>query len=275
MRRRDRRRARTCVGPRSLGRTIRRRGDRPDLADRLDPVLGAVRVDGRSDVFGRRSSVARAKQALALRRTSSAWRFSQTPRESALASAARQRVPPARKPHNALSVSHSTPLRLRPVADLARDRPDRRPLRTLRLAPHRGAVHQETTLGQVHPDHRIHRLVALSAAWRHDARLAPCDAVRGGRRPPHLIREASTTAKMRRRLTPHRQGSARAPPDTRRVAADMARRCCARPPPVLLSAPLEGWPSGRRRTPGKCVYGRPYRGFESLSLRHNYYKSMT
>jgi hypothetical protein len=29
----------------------------------------------------------------------------------------------------------------------------------------------------------------------------------------------------------------------------------------------ERWPSGRRRTPGKCVGGKPSRGFESLSLR--------
>src|SRR6516162_5729199 len=30
----------------------------------------------------------------------------------------------------------------------------------------------------------------------------------------------------------------------------------------------EGWPSGLRRTLGKRVYGKPYRGFESHSLRH-------
>ena len=30
---------------------------------------------------------------------------------------------------------------------------------------------------------------------------------------------------------------------------------------------LERWPSGRRRTPGKCVGGKPSPGFESLSLR--------
>lgn len=28
------------------------------------------------------------------------------------------------------------------------------------------------------------------------------------------------------------------------------------------------WPSGRRRTPGKCVGGEPSPGFESLSVRH-------
>src|SRR4029079_17339081 len=30
---------------------------------------------------------------------------------------------------------------------------------------------------------------------------------------------------------------------------------------------LEGWPSGLRRTLGKRVYGKPYRGFEPHSLR--------
>jgi hypothetical protein len=30
---------------------------------------------------------------------------------------------------------------------------------------------------------------------------------------------------------------------------------------------VERWPSGLRRTPGKCVYVNPYRGFESLFLR--------
>ena len=32
--------------------------------------------------------------------------------------------------------------------------------------------------------------------------------------------------------------------------------------------PTETWPSGRRRSPAKGVYGKPYRGFESLRLRH-------
>ncbi len=39
---------------------------------------------------------------------------------------------------------------------------------------------------------------------------------------------------------------------------------------LLKFALPERWPSGRRRTPGKCVYGKTYRGFESLSLRHIY-----
>ena len=39
---------------------------------------------------------------------------------------------------------------------------------------------------------------------------------------------------------------------------------------MRLNAPTtEGWPSGLRRTPGKCVYGKPYRGFESRLLRQS------
>jgi hypothetical protein len=37
---------------------------------------------------------------------------------------------------------------------------------------------------------------------------------------------------------------------------------CAIPPRT------DSWPSGRRRTPGKCVGGEPSRGFESLTVRH-------
>ncbi len=46
---------------------------------------------------------------------------------------------------------------------------------------------------------------------------------------------------------------------------------------VLHSAPRERWPSGRRRTPGKCVGGKPSRGFESLSLRHfwSFYRTIS
>ena len=36
----------------------------------------------------------------------------------------------------------------------------------------------------------------------------------------------------------------------------------------ILSNYMERWPSGRRRSPAKGVCGQPYRGFESLSLRH-------
>src|SRR5688500_462933 len=35
----------------------------------------------------------------------------------------------------------------------------------------------------------------------------------------------------------------------------------------LLILNAERWPSGLRRTLGKRVYGKPYRGFESRSLR--------
>jgi hypothetical protein len=38
----------------------------------------------------------------------------------------------------------------------------------------------------------------------------------------------------------------------------------------LIAGAAEGWPSGRWRTLGKRVYGQPYRGFESHSLRQPY-----
>jgi hypothetical protein len=49
---------------------------------------------------------------------------------------------------------------------------------------------------------------------------------------------------------------------------------CQPPPRPLNTAPTERWPSGRRRTPGKCVGGEPSRGFESLSLRQFSYLSI-
>ena len=39
-------------------------------------------------------------------------------------------------------------------------------------------------------------------------------------------------------------------------------------PHVAITLPTDSWPSGRRRTPGKCVGGEPSRGFESLTVRH-------
>ena len=38
--------------------------------------------------------------------------------------------------------------------------------------------------------------------------------------------------------------------------------------PCRLEELTDSWPSGRRRTPGKCVGGEPSRGFESLTVRH-------
>src|ERR1700733_15312494 len=38
-----------------------------------------------------------------------------------------------------------------------------------------------------------------------------------------------------------------------------------------LAARVERWPSGRRRTPGKCVTPNRVRGFESHPLRQNVY----
>ena len=57
----------------------------------------------------------------------------------------------------------------------------------------------------------------------------------------------------------------------RRRHRQRARRCpppCARAPSYSRRRTTERWPSGRRRTPGKCVGGKPPRGFESRSLRH-------
>ena len=36
---------------------------------------------------------------------------------------------------------------------------------------------------------------------------------------------------------------------------------------AVWEAPRDRWPSGRRRAPGKCVYARAYRGFESHPVR--------
>src|ERR1700730_8870737 len=46
-------------------------------------------------------------------------------------------------------------------------------------------------------------------------------------------------------------------------SAGLFRPCAA----LYCARPMEGWPSGLRRTLGKRVYGKPYRGFESHSLR--------
>ena len=48
-----------------------------------------------------------------------------------------------------------------------------------------------------------------------------------------------------------------------------ALTCKTRPAPSREEHP-ERWPSGLRRTLGKRVCGKPYRGFESHSLRHPY-----
>ncbi len=49
------------------------------------------------------------------------------------------------------------------------------------------------------------------------------------------------------------------------------RKACAFLRPTRFSSRVkikDRWPSGRRRTPGKCVGGQPSPGFESLSVRH-------
>src|SRR5581483_1592425 len=50
----------------------------------------------------------------------------------------------------------------------------------------------------------------------------------------------------------------------RALRASLRDGACA-----LWRACAERWPSGLRRTLGKRVYGKPYRGFESHPLRHH------
>ena len=57
-----------------------------------------------------------------------------------------------------------------------------------------------------------------------------------------------------------KEGS-KTPNATARVVTDGWVIYCA------VFALSEGWPSGLRRTLGKRVYGKPYRGFESRPLR--------
>jgi hypothetical protein len=76
---------------------IRRGGDRQDLADRLDPVDGAMLVDEGDQYLNRRLSSAWAKYADALRRISLAWRSSRTSRSSALIRSRSSLVEPGRR----------------------------------------------------------------------------------------------------------------------------------------------------------------------------------
>jgi hypothetical protein len=74
------------------------RGDRQDVADRLDPVRITMRVDERHHHFGRRSSSAIAKYADALRRISLAWRSSRFSRSNAFILSAISLGTPGRRP---------------------------------------------------------------------------------------------------------------------------------------------------------------------------------
>ena len=91
---------RRCLRPGAAGDVgvIGRRGDRQHLADRLDPVLVAVRIDEADHGFHRRSSSAWAKYALALRRISLACRSSRFSRSSAFRRSRSSVVTPALRP---------------------------------------------------------------------------------------------------------------------------------------------------------------------------------
>ena len=92
--------ARACLG---MGLTrlmpvIGGRGDREDLADRLDPVRLTMRVDEGHHSLGRRSSSACAKNAEAFRRISLARRSSRTSRSSSFIRARSSVGNPGRRP---------------------------------------------------------------------------------------------------------------------------------------------------------------------------------
>jgi len=91
-------RSRFGIAPARDMLAIRRRGDRQDLADRLDPVRLPMLVDERGQGLNRRSSSAWAKYADALRRISFAWRSSRFSRTSALSRSRSSVVSPARLP---------------------------------------------------------------------------------------------------------------------------------------------------------------------------------
>lgn len=77
---------------------VRRRGNRRQRADRLDPVPGAMSVDKSDQHFFPRSSSARAKNADALRRISFARRNSRFSRSSALRRSRSSLFSPPRSP---------------------------------------------------------------------------------------------------------------------------------------------------------------------------------
>ena len=58
-------------------------------------------------------------------------------------------------------------------------------------------------------------------------------------------------------------------PCCKRTRRNGPRQACHGYAKRLCSAFTDRWPSGRRRTPGKCVGGEPSRGFESHPVRHN------
>src|SRR4051795_12431569 len=86
------------IGPSGGMGVIYRWGDRQHLADRLDPVDGAMLVDEGDHFRNGRSSSAWAKYADALRRISFAWRSSRTSRSSALIRSCSSVVGPGRLP---------------------------------------------------------------------------------------------------------------------------------------------------------------------------------
>src|SRR5688572_26434718 len=94
----DTRRCRLGLGAAGNVGVVCRRGDRKLPADRLDPIIVAVRIDEADHGFHRRSSSAWAKYALALRRISLAWRNSRFSRSSVFMRSRSSVLAPGRSP---------------------------------------------------------------------------------------------------------------------------------------------------------------------------------
>src|SRR5262249_10172904 len=56
-----------------------------------------------------------------------------------------------------------------------------------------------------------------------------------------------------------------------RMRTRRSRKGLKKVAPAFMTLARERWPSGLRRTLGKRVYGKPYRGFESHSLRQRFH----
>ena len=96
---------------------LRGRGNRYDLADRLDPIRPALRVDEGHHHLGRRSSSACAKYADAFRRMSLARRSSRISRSWAFRRSCSSVVSPGRRP--VFRLAHPVSQRLGGTADLS------------------------------------------------------------------------------------------------------------------------------------------------------------
>jgi hypothetical protein len=102
-------------------------------------------------------------------------------------------------------------------------------------------------------------------------RVAKTVSARGGPDYFDFVIPGRREAANRESSNPSRSLEIRPPSDARTcVYRTSPHRCHPGPRRYIarFREKPEGWPSGLRRTLGKRVYGKPYRGFESHSLRH-------